>query len=134
MEVKTLRKFFMGFMLIVLLGVLAACGDSNDALDDFIAIEVDFIVPETTSAGEEVELEAIVTYDEDMVTDARVVFEIWNIEDEERENSVKLDGENHDDGSYTVNHTFDEPGTYEMFAHTDAHDMHRMPKKQVVVE
>jgi len=129
-----MRKFVLGIMLIVVLGVVAACGGGEETSDDFVLLEVDFTVPETADAGESVELHAFVTYGDEDVTDAGVVFEIWEIEDEDRENSVKVDAENHGDGSYTIDYVFEEPGTYEMYAHTDAHDLHTMPKEQVVVE
>lgn len=126
-----MRKFLLGVMLALVLTVVAACGGDDD---EFTIVEVDFTVPETAEVGEEVELHAFVTYGDEDVTDAEVVFEVWEIEDEDLEDSVKFDGENNDDGSYTANFTFDEPGTYEMYAHTDARDMHTMPKKQIVIE
>lgn len=127
-----MRKFLLSIMLVLVLGVVAACGD--DDVDDFIFIEVDFILPETAEVGEPVEFIAHVTHDDDDVTEAEVVFEVWEIEDEDMEHSVKFDGENNNDGTYTADFTFDEPGTYEMYAHTDAFDMHVMPKKSIVVE
>lgn len=127
-----MRKLLVGVMLVLVLGVVAACGSDDE--EDFTFIEVDFTVPETAEAGETVEFHAFVTYGDEDVTDANVVFEVWEIEDEDMENSVKFDGESNDDGSYTADFTFDEPGTYEMYAHTDAHNMHVMPKEQVVVE
>lgn len=126
-----MRKLTLWLMMAVVIGVLAACG-GNDGIDELVPLEVEFTVPESAEVGETVELHAFVTYGDEDVTDAKVVFEIWEVED--RENSVKIDGENHGDGSYTIEYVFEEPGTYEMYAHTDAHDLHTMPKKQVIVE
>ncbi|NLI68169.1 MAG: FixH family protein [Bacilli bacterium] len=129
-----MRKIFLFALVGIVLGVLAACGGNEgvDELDELVPLEVEFTVPETAKVGEPVELHAFVTYGDENVTDAKVVFEIWNVED--RENSVNIDAENHGDGSYTIEYTFEEPGTYEMYAHTDAHNLHTMPKKQVIVE
>ncbi len=130
-----MRKFFLTLVALGILGFTVACGgDNSSSVDDFIIPEVEFTVPETAEVGEPVELHAVVTYDDEMVTDARVVFEIWEIEDEDLEHSEKFDAENHGDGTYTIEYTFEEAGTYEMYAHTDAKDIHIMPKKQIVIE
>lgn len=134
-----MRRFIVGILFALVIGALVACGgndEGNDGLndDDFVILEVDFTVPETAEVGEPVELHAFVTYGDEDVTDAKVVFEIWEEEDEEMEDSVKFDAENHGDGSYTIEHVFEEPGTYEMYAHTDAHNMHTMPLKSIVIE
>ncbi len=130
-----MRRFFLTVLLIGVLGFIVACGgEDTDSADDFIIPEVEFIVPDTAEVGDSVELQAIVTYDDEVVTDANVVFEIWEIEDEEQENSVKFDAENNGDGTYTIEYTFEEAGTYEMYAHTDAKDMHVMPKEQIDIE
>ena len=124
-------------MAILCLAIISACGgessESSDPADELLALEVDFIVPEQVDVGETVELLAEVTYGEDLESDAVVRFEIWEAEDEERENSVMLDAENNGDGTYTAEYTFEEEGTYEMYAHTDAHNLHTMPKKQIIV-
>lgn len=126
-----MRKLTLAMMVFLIVGIVAACGGKSGS-DELLSLEVDFTVPETTTAGETVELHAFVTYGDEDVTDANVVFEVWEVNDEE--NSVKIDATNNGDGSYTIDYTFDEPGTYEMYAHTDAHDLHTMPKKQVIVE
>src|SRR5690625_3113753 len=102
-----MRKLRLFFTVIVVLGIITACGGKDDEL---VPLEVEFTVPETVAVGETVELHAFVTYGDEDVTDANVVFEIWEVDDEE--NSVKFDATNHEDGSYTIDYTFDEPGTY----------------------
>lgn len=130
-----MRKMILWMMSILVVGVLVACGgeDSSDPADELLALEVDFIVPEQVEVGETVELLAEVTYGEDLEKDAVVRFEVWEQEDEERENSVMLEAENNGDGTYTAEYTFGEEGIYEMYAHTDAHNLHTMPKKQIIV-
>lgn len=123
-------------MIIVLIAAisLVACGGNNadHELDELVPLEVEFTVPEKAQAGDTVELHAFVTYGDEDVLDAVVRFEVWNVYDED--NSEIIEATNNNDGSYTIDYTFEEPGTYEMYAHTDARDLHTMPKKQIIIE
>src|SRR5699024_12157386 len=77
-------------------------------------------------------LEAYVTYGDEAVPDAdEVDFEIWEMCD--KDNSEHETPTNNDDGTYTLEYTFEEDGIYEVYAHTTAHDMHTMPKKEIKV-
>lgn len=123
-----MRKKITLLSIALLVLLLVACGDD----DELHILEVDFIVPETAEVGETVELEAIVTYGDEAVTDAdEVVFEVW--EKNDQENSEMIDATNHEDGTYTAEVTFDHDGIFEMYAHTTARDMHTMPKKEIIV-
>lgn len=128
-----MRKWLVGIVMMLVVASLFACGGKeDDDLGGLVPLEVEFTVPETAAAGDTVELHAFVTYGDENVTDATVKFEVWEVNDED--NSDMLEAENNGDGSYTIDYTFEEAGTYEMYAHTDAHDLHTMPKKQVIVE
>lgn len=119
------------FLFVLPAVLLFAC--SNNDNEELAFIEVDFVVPEEAiDAGETVELLANVTYGDDIETDAVVKYEVWLSGDQD--NSETFEATNNGDGSYTADYTFEEAGTYEMYAHTDAQDMHTMPKKEVVVE
>lgn len=125
------------FIFVLLIAIVAACSseteheDTHDT-DELIALEVDFQVPEQADVGETVELKAIVTYGDEKVTDAdEVEFEYWQTGNEEE--SIRVPSTNNGDGSYTAEVTFDTEGTYEMYAHTTAKDMHTMPKKSITV-
>jgi|SRR5699024_4949192 len=120
-------------MIVFAISVLAACGgeNSNESSEELLSLDVEFIVPESVEAGETVELKAEVTYGDEAETDASVEFEVWETGDEE--NSDKLEAENHGDGTYTAEYTFDQDGVFEMYAHTDAQNLHTMPKKEIVV-
>lgn len=120
------------FLFILPAVLLFACSN-NDNNEELAFIDVDFVVPEETiDAGETVELLANVTYGDEIETDAVVKFEIWLSGDQD--NSETFEATNNGDGSYTADYTFEEAGTYEMYAHTDAQNMHTMPKKEVTVE
>src|SRR5699024_9778665 len=115
-----MRKLTFVLMAVFTLMVLAACGgednaDQVDESDELLALEVDFIVPESIEVGETIELLAEVTYGDEIETDAVVKFEVWETEDEERENSVTIEADNNGDGTYTADYTFEEETVYEMF-------------------
>jgi len=114
---------------------LTACGN-NDATyseapeeEELHELIVDFDVPETADVDETIELKATVTYGDEDVTDAEVVFEYW--EQGNEEDSTNVDAVNNEDGTYTAEVSFDDDGAYEMYAHTDAKELHTMPKKAV---
>lgn len=127
------------FIVVVILLFLTACGQGETKEKDATTSEekpkelkVDFVVPESTEVGENVELKATVTYGEEKVADAdEVVFEVW--EKGNKDDSTKLDATNHEDGTYTAKITFDKDGVYEMYAHTTARELHTMPKKSITV-
>src|SRR5690625_5699538 len=67
-------------LLALVLAMLVACNNDDeptndeattDEEDELVALEVEFNVPETADADETVELEAIVTFGDEMVDDAR---------------------------------------------------------------
>lgn len=131
-----MRKTYWLLVMTMLLSLLAACGDGEDKVteedDELKMLEVDFDVPEKADPGDTVTLTADVTYGDDPVPDAdEVQFEIW--EKGKEDDSEKIDGENHEDGSYSIDYTFEQEGIYEMYAHTTAHSQHTMPKKQLNV-
>lgn len=121
-------------MIIFTVAILSACGDdTSNSSDELLMLEVEFIVPDSVEVGETAELKAEVTYGDELESDAEVKFEVWETEDEERENSVTFDANNNGDGTYTADFTFEKETVYEMYAHTDAHHIHTMPRKEVPV-
>lgn len=130
------RKYWM-IVMVALFILLAACGNEADKEEaeeaddeELKMLEVDFDVPEEADPGDTVTLTADVTYGDDPVADAdEVLFEVW--EKGKEDESEKIEGENHEDGTYSIDYTFEEKGIYEMYAHTTAHSMHTMPKKQI---
>ena len=87
-----MKKRFTLFLLLVTLLFVSACNNEPeneevDAFQELTVLQVEFIVPESAKAGEEITLEAMVTYGKEKVTDAdEVTFEYW--EADHRENSI----------------------------------------------
>lgn len=121
--------------MILLVGALAACGNNEEkteADEEVKALNVDFQLPEHADVGEVVELKAIVTYGDELVKDAnKVEFEYWVQGNEKETTTVK--GKNNDDGTYTADVTFEADGVYEIYAHTTARLIHKMPKKSITI-
>ncbi|WP_339216940.1 FixH family protein [Ornithinibacillus sp. FSL M8-0202] len=130
-------KKYIGLLMILLVGALAACGNNNngektDADEEVKAVNVDFQLPEHADVGEVVELKAIVTYGDELVKDAdKVEFEYW-VQGNEKETTT-VEGKNNDDGTYTADVTFEADGIYEIYAHTTARMVHIMPKKSITI-
>lgn len=130
-----MKKQYWIFLLIIILVSLVACSEEEDeeAEDDLLVpLEVEFELPEAVDVDETVELEAVVTYGDDLVVDADAVkFEYWLGDDED--DSTMVESENNEDGTYTAEVTFTEDGVYTLYAHTDAEGLHTMPKRQIAV-
>ncbi|GGB35240.1 hypothetical protein GCM10011409_10900 [Lentibacillus populi] len=129
-----MKKLVM-LVLFISLAVLAACGNDDNASggDEIKMLDVVFNVPKTAKVDETVELKANVTYGDEKVKEAEeVVFEYWEKGDED--NSTKVDAKNNGDGTYTAEVAFDHEGIFEMYAHTTAEGLHKMPKKSITVE
>src|SRR5699024_5934329 len=123
--------------MLVIAGILIACSNdqTNEVEDDdgeLKELEVDFDVPESADPGDTIELKASVTYGDEPVSDAdEVLFEVW--ESGHQDEGEKIEAENQEDGTYTLEYTFEEEAVYEMYAHTTAEGLHTMPKKEIIV-
>ena len=106
-----MKTRFTLFLLLVTLLFVSACNheaenEEVDAFQELTVLQVEFIVPEIAEAGEEITLEAMVTYGEEIVTDAdEVTFEYWEVD--HRENSILLDAHNNGDGTYSAKVVFE---------------------------
>ena len=136
-------KIKVGFMSLILLSglTLAACSDEemdhsemnhdNPSSDEVRSLEVDLQAPESIKSGEEVQIVAHVTSNEEDVTDAdSVMFEI--ISGEESLDMIEVD--HSENGEYVLDYTFDEAGDYKVISHVDAFSLHTMPEEFVTVE
>src|SRR5699024_10999697 len=103
--------------LIITIAILAAYGDNSNDDEELKMLEVDFELPETAEVDEDVELKATVTYGDEKVTDAdQMEFEYW--QEEDRDDSTFIDGENNEDGTYTAEVYFEDDGLYVIYAYT----------------
>lgn len=133
-----MKRFSITITMIILTAILLVACDNGDEKDELLMLEVDFEPETTASVGDEVELVATVTYGDELVTDAdEMEFEYWigdGEEDPEERDSITIDSTNNEDGTYSVEVTFDEPGEYWIYAHTTARDLHTMPKRSITVD
>lgn len=136
-------KFKTGILSLLLLSglTLAACSNEEeghddmnhggDSSDEIRSLEVDLQTPDSITAGEPAEFTAHVTSNEEDVTDAdKVMFEVMS-----GETSLEMiEVEHTEDGIYSLEYTFDEPGEYTVISHVDAYQLHTMPEETVTVE
>lgn len=134
-----MRKVLTLLTVVLLATFLVACGnDEVEQDDELLMLEVDFEPEATANVGDTVELVATVTYGDEHVTDAdEMEFEYWigdGEEDPDERDSIFVDATNNDDGTYSIEVTFDEPGEYWIYAHTTARGLHTMPLRSITVE
>lgn len=138
MRMKTL--LLGAFASIILVG----CGNGEESSglgemdhdapesDEMRTLEVELATPDHIRAGDTEVLTAYVTSNDEDVTDAdRVMFEI---QDDAGETVEEIEADHSGNGEYTVEHTFEEPGTYTVISHVDAYSLHTMPDSEVIVE
>ncbi|WP_051353313.1 FixH family protein [Thalassobacillus devorans] len=133
-----MKKTLIYLGLFITAIVLSACGgdqsgnaEEEKGMEPMLDTKV--TIPEDIQPNEEVTFQAKVTQGEEAVEDADYVkFEFWaeGASDEEHE---KVEAEHKGKGVYEVSYTFEEEGAYYLFAHTQARDMHVMPKKKFPV-
>jgi hypothetical protein len=123
-------------VLIFLVFILSACSSQEEQsiqsnqVPKLVKVEVK-LNPEEAKAKQEVEIQAIVTQDNEPVEDADdVKFEIWKEGDEQHET---IEASHTGNGVYAINKTFLKEGIYNIIAHTNARDLHTMPKVQVTI-
>ncbi|GEL78208.1 FixH family protein [Tenuibacillus multivorans] len=142
-------KRFLFLLIIGALTVLVACGDQSESQpeenmehdnhgnheeetdDSLIPLKVDVLVEDEVQLGE-VTLQARVTHDGEPVSEAdEVNFEVWEVDHED--DSKTVEASYTEDGIYEATFTFEETGSYEMYAHVTAKAQHTMPKKAIEV-
>ncbi|WP_178019401.1 FixH family protein [uncultured Paenibacillus sp.] len=137
MRIKGKTWFIAAIVLV--LAVMTGCsrGESTAAGADTtlepIQVELE-VTPSVVKTGDSVTFTATVTHHGENVDDAKeVMFEFWNTADDKaKHNQVKVKSAGN--GTYVLEHSFKEPGTYEVISHVTARDQHSMPSKQFTVE
>ncbi|RID81649.1 hypothetical protein D1953_20145 [Peribacillus asahii] len=124
-----MRKIIV--LCLTVLIVLVGCGkEEEEQLPKMLHVELE-ITPELAKVNETVSFQAKVTYGDEIVTDAdEVSFEIWR-EDEEESETIPV--KYSQDGVYKLEKTFKEEGTYYIYAHVTARNLHTMPKREFVI-
>lgn len=119
----------MMIVMCVALALLAGCGKEEEIPK---LLNVDLTVEPTKGERDEpVTFKAKVTYGEEEVKDADdVSFEIWLANSENHE---KIAATHKGNGIYELEKSFNEEGTYYVYAHVTARDMHNMPKKEFII-
>ncbi|OYD07448.1 FixH family protein [Paludifilum halophilum] len=83
------------------------------------------VEPEEVTAGQTVEIRAVITQNGKPVNDAdSVSFEIWKVGS--RDEGEKIDAERTGDGAYSIEKTFQDPGDYKVMYHVTARGNHVM--------
>lgn len=126
-----MKKLILTLVLFVAIVFLAACS-SESKEEEVQILDVNLTInPEKAEVNEPVIFEAKVTYGKEKVTDAEdVKFEIWRANDENHE---KVAVEHAENGIYRLEKSFTEEGTYYIYSHVTAKNMHSMPKKEFVI-
>ncbi|MCI2255577.1 FixH family protein [Domibacillus sp. PGB-M46] len=137
-----MKRFFVSALknpagvLFFLLFILSACSQEEQSVQSNQApklVEVEIkLNPKEAKLNQEVEIQAIVTQDNEPVEDADdVKFEIWKEEGGDQHDT--LEATHIGNGVYAINIKFHNDGLYYIIAHTNARDLHTMPKIQVIV-
>lgn len=88
--------------------------------------------PTAPVSGQEVQLMAHITRENQPVTDAKVEMEFWR--DGDTTEHTKLPAQGGKDGNYTLTHKLTEAGKYKVIIHTTAGGIHQMPTKEFSVQ
>jgi hypothetical protein len=130
------KKLLLSILSLLIFTSMAACSQSNGKKEETSIVpqilDVQLLInPEQGNVNEPITFSAKVLYGEEEVTDAdEVEFEIWRANEENHEKVVV---EHKSNGVYELEKSFSKEGTYYIYAHVTAEDMHYMPKKEFVV-
>ncbi|WP_102347423.1 FixH family protein [Bacillus sp. Marseille-P3661] len=122
---KLVPFFFLAASLI---------GCNNQAEEEQIAFPaaVFTISPDTSKINEPITFEVKITAGDQAVEDADVKLEFWQDGQEDSEH-IMIPIEHTSDGSYTLEKSFESPGTYFVYYHADAMSMHMMEKSSFTI-
>lgn len=130
------KKLLLSILVLIIFTIMAACSQTNEKLEEASVVpqilDVQLSInPEQGNTNEPITFAAKVLYGQKEVTDAdKVEFEIWRAHDETHE---KIVVEHKRNGVYKLEKSFSKEGTYYVYAHVTAENMHYMPKKEFVV-
>jgi hypothetical protein len=121
--------------LFIVMAVITACSkqderNSEEFVPQILDVQVN-INPENGEVNKPILIEAALTYGDKKVTDPdEIEFEVWRSQAEKHEiHTPKHFG----DGVFRLEKTFSEEGTYYVYVHVTAENMHTMPKKEFII-
>ena len=124
------KKKFTVISILMILYYSLFWQKEEDSIPQFLDVQLS-VNPEQGNINKPIIFTATVMYGENAVTDPDdVEFEIWRANDENHEN---IPVEHSGDGVYELEKTFTEEGTYYIYAHVTAENMHSMPKKEFII-
>ena len=120
------------FILFMLTSVTACSQQKEKIVETPQILDVQLVVnPVQGKMNELITFEAKVMYGEKEVSDPdEVTFEIWRAHDDKHE---KIEPKNKGNGVFALEKSFSIEGTYYIYAHVTAENMHYMPKKEFVI-
>lgn len=116
-------------VIIVVLGMTSACQSEakHDEMEDMIDVKAK-ISSNPAKVNEPIIFEALVTQGDEKVTDAEMVdFEFYRKDGSDKE---KLQVSHQKNGTYRLEKSFSQEGTYYFISHVTARGMHAMPKTE----
>ena len=121
------------FILLAVTAIMAGCGKEDtkeEEIPKLLEVELS-LTPDKSEVNQSITFDAMVSLGNEAVADAdEVKFEIWRSKDEHHE---MIAAKHIKDGSYKIEKSFDQEGTYYVYAHVTARGMHSMPKKEFIV-
>ncbi|MBU8878903.1 FixH family protein [Bacillus sp. FJAT-29790] len=125
------KRFWFLSLLFMSVFITACTAGSKEEEPQFLEVDLT-ITPEKAEVNDPVVFEAKVIYGDEAVTDAEdVKLEIWRANDENHE---KINVEHAENGIYRLEKSFAEEGTYYIYSHVTARNMHNMPKKEFIID
>ncbi|WP_017755140.1 FixH family protein [Calidifontibacillus oryziterrae] len=132
-----MRKFLLMILSLSIILVAGCMPKQSQSLDDFAFPQVSFSLSSTeVNVGEPILFDCYVSIEGEAtpIEDAdRVEFEVWHESQEDGDHEDILI-EHAGDGHYTLEKSFDMPGTYYIYYHVDAMGIHLMEKFDFVVK
>ncbi|MCM3650847.1 FixH family protein [Metabacillus litoralis] len=129
-----MKNKMVAYSFLIFMFILSGCQESNNQIgpqtteEEVKAPRVEIMAEDHVNKNEDVQIAAHVYYGEELVDDAEVTFEI-KLGEESEEVEAKLV----DTGTYKIDYSFKEDGTYQVIAHTDVKSYHTMPKMEILV-
>lgn len=121
--------------ILLMITAMVACSEkdersSTDYVPQFLDVQVT-VNPAQGKVNEPVIIDAALTYGDKKITDPdEIDFEVWRSQSENHETfKPKHIGE----GVFRLEKSFPEEGTYYVYVHVTAENMHNMPKEEFII-